>query len=237
MPAINYVNESNATIEAGSENIFSIAGDDDLVHVGYGSVVCANGSALTATVSGAGDTVTANGARNSLWIGQNGTGAIDVVNGLTDGSLYEMAGSNVAVDGSNYTAILNGDDVLTATGTGVTITGSGAHHVVNVSGATFDAVETVTLADGGTVNANNSDSVGAGHLDVFGDHVTLRGSVFSTRLIGSGDLAMLTNVADFSFGSNGISGALDIRRTPGDVVHLRDNSQLRRSACLEHRQG
>lgn len=295
MPAIHYVHKSDATIDVGSDNVFSIAGDDDLVLVGASSVAAVRGSALTVNVSGAndiitiggdgqyaldgrddvvtfalsgtltelsqsrvdvnggnvnatvdgydtfgiygsGDTVTANGVQNGLWIGQNGvngTGAaLDVVNGLTDSTLYEMIGSNVVVNGSYYTALINGDDVLTATGIGVIVKGVGLNDVVNVSGGTQLDVETVTLADGGAVYAYNAaSSLGVSNLEVFGDHITLRGFVSDSGLIGSADLAVLTNTtSNFSIGGNGEFGAIDILRTPGGFGSSTDvvaNSDVR----------
>ena len=224
------------TLVIGGDGQFAPDGRDDVVTFAApgaltelaDSRVDVNGSQIAATLDGydtfglygSGDTVTANGVQNGLWVGQNGvdgTGsALDVVLGLTDSSLYEMAGSNVVVSGSNYTAQLNGDDILTATGSGVTVQGYGRNDIVNVSGGASGAVETVTLAEGGVVYAYNGSSAPVGDLDVFGDHVTLYGDVYASQLIGAADMAILSNtVSGFALGGNGEFGAIDILRTPG----------------------
>ena len=84
-------------------------------------------------VYGRGDTVTASGVDDAIWIGQNGFGmtggAIDFVNSLTYGAVFEMAGSTVSTNGAYYAVTLAARDMLTATGLGVnvTITGRGRH--------------------------------------------------------------------------------------------------------------
>jgi len=263
------VNQSNATINVGSNANYTISGDDDIVQIGAESVVSATGTALTLEVAGPGDTITiggdgqfapdgsddvvlfqaagtldvlaysrvdanasnvtatlagddtfgiygandtitANGANDAIWIGQNGTGAsgVDVVNGLFLASVFELEGSNVSIGGRRSTATLSGDDVLSATGLGLTIAASGAGNVVNVAGGQAGDANVVKFADGGVVNANNVQ-----FLQVFGDHVTLRGAanVFQSELIGAADRAVLLGAYNnFQVGGNGQTGALDV---------------------------
>ena len=263
------VNQSNATINVGSNANYTISGDDDIVQVGADSVVSATGTALTLEVAGPGDTITiggdgqfapngsddvvlfqaagtldvlaysrvdanasnvtatlagddtfgiygandtitANGANDAIWIGQNGTGAsgVDVVNGLFLASVFELEGSNVSIGGRRSTATLSGDDALSATGLGLTIAASGAGNVVNVAGGQAGDANVVKFADGGVVNANNVQ-----FLQVFGDHVTLRGAanVFQSELIGAADRAVLLGAYNnFQIGGNGQTGALDV---------------------------
>ena len=192
------VNVSHSTINVGSNASYVINGGDDTILVGSNSLVTANGSALSVTVSGpgsvvtiggngvaasnasdnfvtfnnvagavhelansrveviannttatmagndalgvygSGDTVTATGLGNSVWIGLNGFGvtgrAIDFVSGLDHGSVYELQGSSVSTDGAYYHVALAAQDTLTASGRGVHVNANGAGDVVTLGG-------------------------------------------------------------------------------------------------------
>ena len=182
-------------------------------------------------IYGANDTITANGTHDSIWIGQNGTAAsgVDSVVGLVQGSLFELQGSNVSLGGKRSAVTMTGDDVMSATGLSLAISASGAGNVVNVQGGQAGDGNSVTFANGGLVNASDVQ-----FLQVFGDHVTLRGvaNVYQSELIGAADRAVLSNgYNNFTIGGNGVAGALDVVVAPDNnlapVIEVVANSNVR----------
>ncbi len=142
---------------------------------------------------GSDDTVTANGTGDAIWIGQNGMGsphpADDLVHGLTDGAVYEMQGSNVDVDGTNYSVAMSGDDTLVATGSGVSVSVTGANNYLVASNSH------ITAAPGASFFLSGSDDVlGMSNASVstkFGSSFELFGDNNTVDFTGGGEIQIL----------------------------------------------
>ncbi len=160
----------------------------------------------TLGVYGAGDTVIANGTGDGVWIGQNGESvsgaAVDRVIGMTQGTVFVLQDSSVAVVGSNYTATMTGQDRLTALGVGVDVDASGADNALTIGfgGASSAASDIVHMPDGGFIN-----EAGGMNLRVFGDGITLHGAGGGTlEMIGADDRAVFAQSANsYTIGQNG----------------------------------
>ena len=161
---------------------------------------------------GAGDTLTAFGTDDSIRIGGNGqNGASDIVRGLNQGALFEAQNSNVWVSGSNYSAVMTGDDALTAIGAGVCVIATGAGNVLTIGGAgraaTADDEDTVTLQAPGTINALANSSLEVTASDSF---VTLAGDD-TLGLYGAGNTVAANGIGDAIWiGENGRGAAADV---------------------------
>jgi hypothetical protein len=168
---------------AGTINLFADSRVDTT-----GNFVTANlASDDTFGLYGSDDTVFANGTGDQIWIGQNGMGsphpADDLVHGLTDGALNEMQGSDVDVDGTNYTAAMSGDDTLIATGSGVSVGVTGTNNYLLASNSH------ITAADGASFFLSGSD-----------DTLVMSDASVSTKLGSSFDLFGDNNAVDFTGG-------------------------------------
>jgi hypothetical protein len=164
-----------------------------------GNLVTANLSGNdTFGLYGSGDSVTAGGTGDAIWIGQNGAGATgaayDLVHSLTNGSVFEMQGSDLGVDGTNYSVAMSGADTLTTFGSGVNVSVSGTNNtlvanntrVTAASASSFELIggDDMVAATGASVSVNGTNNslvlknstvnaTFASSFDLFGDNNTV----------------------------------------------------------------
>jgi hypothetical protein len=186
-------------------------------------------------VYGSGDTVTANGAGDALWIGQNGfdvTGAaLDFVSGLTHGAIYEMQGSSIETSGSYYAVTLSAQDLLLAGGLGVHVTVTAAGDIVSIggngSGASNTDEDVVLFQAAGTIDVGANSRV-----DTTGSLVTANLSGNDTfGLYGAGDSVVANGTGNSIWiGQNGsylAGAALDaVHGMNGGLVYEMQGSSL-----------
>jgi hypothetical protein len=219
---------------AGASNL-----DDDVVlfqasgtiSVTAGSRVGVTGSGSTVDLAGsdtlgfygASDTVVADGTDDAIWMGQNGDGAgsaaMDFVDGLESGSVYEMQGSTLTVGGFGYSVTMSGQDTLIATGGKVAVTGTGTGNTLtiggnpnfqdtasaHISGAVINEIIDSSLAVVG--NDDTINAAGDGILDLSGasDHATI-GPDTNTLVGQNGNPAAGVDIVSWSiFGSSSIT--------------------------------
>ncbi len=186
-------------------------------------------------VYGSGDLVTANGLGDAIWIGQNGfdvTGAaLDFVEGLTHGSIYEMQGSSIETSGSYYAVTLSAQDLLLAGGVGVHVTVTAAGDIVSIGGNGAGASNTdedvVLFQAAGTI-----DVVANSRVDTTGNLVTANLSGNDTfGLYGAGDSVYANGTSNSIWiGQNGsylAGAALDaVHGLTGGLVYEMQGSSV-----------
>ncbi len=226
------VNGAEDILEIGGNGRSAKNGDDDVVlfqstgdtmnlfansrvdaNVSYG-LINLDGTD-TVGVYGAGDRVVAVGKDDGIWIGQNGEGAtgaaIDRVNSLTLGTMVELQGSNVAVNGSDYTATMSGQDALLATGMRVVVNAAGAGNVLTIGGNGAGDSDFANFLNPGFVEVLPSSTV-----EIFGNSVSIavaggRDTASSVSLFGAGDRASVAGFSNtITVGQNGAGGAADV---------------------------
>ncbi len=164
-----------------------------------------SGSGVTATIAGSdtlglygsAETVSANGAGDQVWIGQNGQSAsgaaVDAVNFTSGGAIFELPGSNVSVSGSGVYATLSADDTITVTGGGDYVAMNGGGDWASMTGQ-GEAASASTAGAGDYFFLDGAND----WATMYGanDAATATGANVSVTLGGSGDWAGLTGQGD-----------------------------------------
>jgi autotransporter passenger strand-loop-strand repeat protein len=201
-----------------------VSGDGATVNVGNYDILGLTGSAETANITG---------TDSSIWIGGNGwaTANDDVVTLAQGGSVNELDASRLDVTGSGAAVNVGNNDILGLNGSAATVNVAGTGSSIWIGGngaaATLANDDTVTLAQGGTINelddarvdvSGNGATVNAGNNDVLG-------------LIGSAETANITGTGTAIWiGGNGQSASVAntdaVTLTQGGTVNEIANSRL-----------
>ena len=179
-----WINNGGLTIGGGGTGTLSISNGGTVNNTGAGTIGDAAGSTGTVTVDGLGSTWTNNG---DLFVGDTGTGALNIANGGVVSNLTGKIGSGT---GSNGTvAVAGSGSIWTSTG-GV------------IAGDFGDG--TLNITDGGTANSL---------FGTLGNRVDSSGTAMVDGTDSSWNNAGILNIGNFGEGTLSISGGGSVHNT------------------------
>ena len=129
------------TVGSGGTGTFTIESGADVTTARWIDVGSGEGSEGTVKVTGSGSTLTTTGDGNRIWLGVEGTGTLEVL----DGGLVETLGIRVGGD-------VDSEGTVTVTGSGSTLTTTGTDNIIVVGG---EGTGTLEVLDGGLVETSD----------------------------------------------------------------------------------
>jgi hypothetical protein len=209
------------------------------------SRVAAYGNNIGATIGandqlgafGAGITVTATGANDSVWLGRNGQNAsdakLDKVTFAKGGALYVQDNSRVASYGDNVTIGIGASDNLGAFGSGLTVNASGLNDNVWIGGngqqASDANLDRVNFAQAGAINIQDNSRVAFYGSNLFaGSNITATaGSNDYVGAFGSGINLTVTGAnTSVWIGANGQTVLDTVTTTQATTIYETDHATV-----------